>query len=208
MKTNIVYIHCHDAGQYVQPYGHAVPTPNLQRLAEQGILFRKAFCMAPTCSPSRAALLTGQAPHSAGMCGVTNPNLGGFALNDMGRHIVHTLRRAGYTSGRGGFQHVAEDAKSIGYDQVLDVPKTGRSRNGARDVGPRAAAFLESAPAEPFFLDVGAVEPHSIMTTDPACDPANPSARTSNAIHLAAINDLLQRTVLWLSDCRGASADL
>ena len=34
-----------------------MPTPNIQRLADQGLLFRKAFCAAPTCSGSRSALL-------------------------------------------------------------------------------------------------------------------------------------------------------
>ena len=69
-RPNILYIHSHDTGRCIQPYGHAVPTPNLQELAEQGVLFRQAFSMAPTCSPSRAALLTGQCPHSAGMLGL------------------------------------------------------------------------------------------------------------------------------------------
>ena len=49
---NIVYLHSHDTGRYVQPYGHPVPTPNIQRLADQGLLFRQAFCAAPTCSGS------------------------------------------------------------------------------------------------------------------------------------------------------------
>ena len=54
-RPNSMDIHSHDTGRYVQPYGHAVPTPNLQRLAEEGVLFRQAFCAVPTCSPSRAA---------------------------------------------------------------------------------------------------------------------------------------------------------
>ena len=33
MKPNILYLHCHDAGRYVQPYGHAVRTPHIQALA-------------------------------------------------------------------------------------------------------------------------------------------------------------------------------
>jgi Sulfatase/Stf0 sulphotransferase len=57
---NVLYLHSHDTGRYVQPYGHPVPTPNIQRLADQGVLFRRAFCAAPTCSASRACLLTGQ----------------------------------------------------------------------------------------------------------------------------------------------------
>ena len=58
--SNILYIHSHDTGRYIQPYGHQVPTPNFQLLADQGVLFRNAFCAAPTCSGSRASLLTGQ----------------------------------------------------------------------------------------------------------------------------------------------------
>ena len=71
-KTNIIYIHSHDTGRYIQPYGHAVETPNLQKLAEQGVLFRQAFTANPTCSPSRAALVTGEAPHSNGMLGLAH----------------------------------------------------------------------------------------------------------------------------------------
>src|SRR5688572_26770078 len=67
---NIIYIHSHDTGRYIQPYGYPVPTPNLQRLAESGILFRQAYSAAPTCSPSRGALVTGQSPHSAGILGL------------------------------------------------------------------------------------------------------------------------------------------
>jgi N-sulfoglucosamine sulfohydrolase len=54
-KPNILYLHSHDTGRFVQPYGHSVPTPNIQRLADQGVLFRKAFCAAPTCSASQAS---------------------------------------------------------------------------------------------------------------------------------------------------------
>lgn len=179
-RPNIIYIHCHDAGRYIQPYGYAVSTPNLQRLAEQGVLFRNAFCMGPTCSPSRAALLTGQAPHSAGMHGVTNANLGGFALHDCRQHLVHELRGAGYTSALCGFQHVAENSREIGYDEVLDLDDR-TSRCNARNVAPKTAEFLEGKPAEPFFLSVGTSEPHSIMGgNDPAWftpDPENSDGR-------------------------------
>jgi arylsulfatase A-like enzyme len=78
-RPNILYIHSHDTGRYVQPYGHAIPTPNLQRLAEQGVLFRQAYSAAPTCSPSRAGLLTGQCAHSSGMLGLAHR---GFSLRD------------------------------------------------------------------------------------------------------------------------------
>src|SRR3954468_5596277 len=57
---NIIYLHSHDTGRYVEPYGYAVPTPRIQKLADEGLTFRNAFCAASTCSASRACLLTGQ----------------------------------------------------------------------------------------------------------------------------------------------------
>lgn len=71
-KPNILYIHSHDTGRYIQPYGHAIDTPCLQHLAEDGVLFRQNFCINPTCSPSRAALLTGCYPHENGMTGLAH----------------------------------------------------------------------------------------------------------------------------------------
>ena len=49
-RPNVIYLHSHDTGRHVQPYGHAVPTPAIQRLAEEGVLFRRAFATAATCS--------------------------------------------------------------------------------------------------------------------------------------------------------------
>ena len=89
---NILYIHSHDTGRYVQPYGYAVPTPNIQLLADQGVLFREAFCAMPTCSGSRACLLTGQGGAGNGMLGLAHR---GWRLNDYGHHLVHHAARGG-----------------------------------------------------------------------------------------------------------------
>jgi len=151
-RPNILYIHSHDTGRYLQPYGHAVPAPNLQRLAEGGVIFRKAFNAAPTCSPSRASLLTGMCPHSNGMFGLAHR---GFALNDYKQHILHTLRGAGYYSALLGLQHIARDPAAIGYDKVMPFPG-----NHVEDVAPAAAEFLRGSHAAPFFLDVGFFETH------------------------------------------------
>src|ERR1700681_1406516 len=118
-RPNILYIHSHDTGRYLQPYGHAVPAPNLQRLAEGGGVFRKAFNAAPTCSPSRASLLTGMCPHTNGMRGLAHR---GFALNDYKQHILHTLRGSGYSTTLIGLQHIAVDPGVIGYDRVMAFP--------------------------------------------------------------------------------------
>jgi N-sulfoglucosamine sulfohydrolase len=151
-RPNIVYIHSHDTGRYVQPYGHAVPTPNIQKLAEEGVIFRQAFCAAPTCSPSRAALLTGQCAHSSGMLGLAHR---GFRLADYKRHVVHTLRQAGYRSTLVGVQHVAFPSEVIGYDEILHCHWLD-----AEQVSSTAAGFLTRSPPEPFFLSVGFYETH------------------------------------------------
>jgi N-sulfoglucosamine sulfohydrolase len=163
-QPNILYLHSHDTGRFVQPYGHAIPTPNLQRLAEEGVLFRQAFCAAPTCSPSRASLLTGQSAHSSGMLGLAHR---GFRLNDYNQHLIHTLRAAGYTSIQAGMQHVAADARTTGYDQILKI-----ASSAAAHVAPAAVDFLANAPTQPFFLDVGFFETHrEFIEPTPEDDP-------------------------------------
>jgi len=162
---NIIYLHTHDTGRYIQPYGMDVPTPNLQRLAQEGVLFRHVYNAGPTCSPSRAALLTGQCPHSAGMFGLAHR---GFALNDYKQHIVHTLRRVGYESVLAGVQHIAKDPKQIGYDRILPT-KRG---NHAAEVAPAAIEYLRSRPKQPFWLTVGFFETHrEFPEPGPAEDP-------------------------------------
>ena len=151
-RPNILYIHSHDTGRYLQPYGHPVPAPNLQRLAEGGVLFRQAFSAAPTCSPSRASLLTGQCPHSNGMFGLAHR---GFVMNDYRRHIAHTLRAAGYYSELIGLQHIARDPNDIGYDKVQVI-----AGNHVEAVAPAAVEFLKKPPKAPFFVDIGFQETH------------------------------------------------
>ena len=151
---NIVYLHSHDTGRYVQPYGYAVPTPNIQRLAEEGVLFRQAFCTGPTCSPSRAGLLTGQSPHAAGLLGLVHR---GFRLNDPSQHLATVLRDGGYRTALLGFQHVtAGDPAELGYTDVID-PKDC----AIADIVPKVARFLDdhlaNRPDQPFFLDAGAL---------------------------------------------------
>jgi N-sulfoglucosamine sulfohydrolase len=160
VRPNVLYLHSHDTGRYVQPYGHAIPTPAYQRLAEEGALFRQNFCIGPTCSPSRAALLTGQTPHSCGQLGLAHR---GFELQHPERHLAWTLRQNGYSTTLIGVQHVVKsDPGKTGYERVLQL-----ASRRAEHVLPAALDFLAEHAAgdrsQPFFLDVGFQETHRVF---------------------------------------------
>ena len=123
---NFVYINTHDTGRMISPYGVTVNTPTLQTLAEEGALFTQAFSCGPTCSPSRAAMLTGLTPHESGMLGLAQR---GFSLNEPKQHLANYLGRQGYQTVISGIQHEVgwyldiDEAglKALGYQEVLTV---------------------------------------------------------------------------------------
>ena len=84
------------------------------------MLFRRAFAAAPTCSPSRAAFLTGLSPHAAGMLGLSHR---GFGRDHYPQHICHRLHAAGYHTVHCGTEHIVlnegGDVSYDGYDQWL-----------------------------------------------------------------------------------------
>jgi arylsulfatase A-like enzyme len=209
---NVLYLHSHDTGRALEPYGHPVQTPNLQQLADQGVVFRQAFCASPTCSGSRACLLTGQHSQSNGMLGLAHR---GFALRDYGEHVVNTLRQAGYHSVLIGEQHISERPDVIGFDRVVKVESTR-----AASVAPSAAEVLAGGPPEPFFLSVGFFETHreffapssvrdALSSLPPANLPDAPETRRDMAAFKASARALDQGvgTVLDALDLRGLADD-
>jgi arylsulfatase A-like enzyme len=156
-RPNILYVHSHDTGRYISPYGFDVDTPNFQRLADEGFLFRQAFASAPTCSPSRAGLLTGQSPHSAGMLGLVHR---GFRLNDPSQHLATILRDTGYQTSLYGIQHVGSGHPTeLGYQHV-----EAHDDRSWSSLVPRAVEAIhtlgDDASGAPFFMDIGFVETH------------------------------------------------
>jgi N-sulfoglucosamine sulfohydrolase len=146
-KPNIIYLNAHDTGRILQPYGQRVRTPNLQALAEGGVLFRQAFSAAPTCSPSRAALLFGMVPHCTGMVGLGNRGVYPFELD---RHVAHTLKRSGYETvtwgivdNHLGLANIGKDVADIGYERSL----------GDRGLS-KVVDFLREGHDRPFFLSL------------------------------------------------------
>ncbi len=154
---NILYIHTHDTGRHIQPYGFPVPTPRLMSLAKEGTLFRQAYTPAPTCSPSRASLLTGTAPHSCGMYGLAHR---GFRLNDYSRHMVQFLNGYNYETVLCGMHHEAPETELIGYRKVLaDFHNDEQIRDplecDVTNAGLAADYLLNRRQDRPFFLSFG-----------------------------------------------------
>lgn len=147
----------------VSPYGYAVETPNVQRFCEDSLLFQHAFCVAPTCSPSRAGLLTGTYPHQNGMLGLAQR---GFVL-DGSRHLARLLSNEGFCSVLCGVQHevgyytsheLAPDA--LGYEEDLTADASGHAEKDLvvwdRENAERLAAWLRAYDGErPFFVSFG-----------------------------------------------------
>lgn len=173
---NILYIHSHDTGTEISPYGYTVDTPALDTFARRAVRFTHAFAAAPTCSPSRAGLLTGRYPHEMGMTGLAHR---GFAWDDYRRHVAYQLSNQGYTTALCGVQHVAPRRTMLGYDEYVDDGLNGReyfdvpgldpisydqanARQAAKWIGRRAEASWQEAPAqdEPWFLSVGFLATH------------------------------------------------
>ena len=168
---NIIYLHCHDAGRYLSPYGAPVQTPHLEHFASDAVLFRQAHCAAPTCSPSRAALLTGESAHQSGMLGLRHR---GFSLLHPERHLAYVLKEHGYRAYLSGVQHVFDlNQDEVPYEKILAPHNPGTRMNDPirdRKVAEAVAAFLAKTPPSEgnIWLECGFFFPHR---TFPETDP-------------------------------------
>ncbi|HSH19852.1 MAG TPA: sulfatase [Draconibacterium sp.] len=69
-KPNVLFIIIEDFNpEHFGCYGGKAITPNIDAIAQEGVIFKNAFCQVPVCNPSRTALLTGLRPHSSGVFG-------------------------------------------------------------------------------------------------------------------------------------------
>jgi arylsulfatase len=114
-RPNIVLIMADDMGYSdIGCYGGEIATPNLDRLAAEGIRFTQFYNM-PRCSPTRAALLTGLYSHEAGLGEVPEYGhlIGGPGylkhLNDQCVTLAEVLRGAGYATYMTGKWHVGRE---------------------------------------------------------------------------------------------------
>jgi arylsulfatase A len=131
-RPNMIFVLADDLGwNELGCYGSTFnETPNLDRLADQGIRFTDAYAAAPVCSPTRAALMTGQYPARVGITDYLRPNDRNHLSID---HITmaEALKDAGYATGIIGKWHL-----------------TGYANHGVEEFPPAKHGFDETIVSE------------------------------------------------------------
>ncbi|MCP4311593.1 MAG: sulfatase-like hydrolase/transferase, partial [Bacteroidetes bacterium] len=117
-KPNIIFIMADDhTSQAFGVYGSRLaeldPTPNIDRLAHEGILFENAFCTNSICTPSRAAIMTGQYAHVNGILDLDG------TLEPENHYLAKELKALGYETAMVGKWHLKAEPAEFDYYCVL-----------------------------------------------------------------------------------------
>jgi len=115
-RPNIIYIMSDDhASHAISAYGgiyqKVAPTPNIDRLAQEGALFWNTFCTNSICGPSRATILTGKYSHRNGFY----KNEGGVQFDGSQLTFPKVLKEAGYTTAMVGKWHLGSVPTGFDY---------------------------------------------------------------------------------------------
>lgn len=127
-KPNIIIILTDDQGyQDVGCYGSTdISTPNLDKMAKEGMRFTDFYVADPVCSPSRAALLTGCYPKRVGVSKVFFPNRKPEGLDTKYTTIAEVLKSAGYATKAIGKWHLGDKKQYLptqhGFDSYFGIP--------------------------------------------------------------------------------------
>ena len=161
---NVVLIVCHDIGIHLGCYGQPSPTPNLDQIADEGILFENNFATAPLCSPSRGSIITGKYPHVNGLLGLTN---NGWNLPEENQNLAKVFGANGYDTYLFGLQHETEIPEELGFHQRF-VDNGYKSSLVTDDF----LAFLDNRESDkPFYARIGYFDVHYPWSEHPEIDP-------------------------------------
>ena len=190
---NIIFIMSDDhASHAISAYGSKINrTPNIDRLAAGGMRFDNCFCTNSICTPSRAAIMTGQYSHKNGVYTLQDP------LDGSRQNVAKLLKSAGYQTAIVGKWHLHNDPTGFDYWNIL--PGQGLYynpdfiENGTRKkhsgyctdlIGDFSLDWLKRRdPAKPFFLMSHHKAPHrpwepgpkykSMLEGQTVAEPAN-----------------------------------
>ena len=166
-----------DLGCYGSDYYR---TPNLDKLATQGMRFTRSYAACPVCSPTRASILTGRYPQRVQLTDALpwdrlyeNPKMvPPNHLKELPSHLptyAKALRKAGYRTALFGKWHLGNEDqffkkgahKDYGFDEAFD--KNGKDK-GVEALTARTLAFLKENQKTPFMLTLMHHAPHVPLT--------------------------------------------
>jgi len=158
-QPNIVFIHTDQQHHLaISAYGNTdVSTPNMDRLIEEGISFRRSYSANPVCCPARASWYTGRMSVEHGV--ISNPLPIDPDLPDLGQWLTkHTDYHCVYS----GKWHVTGRDVEKSFDVIYgrhpygELQDSGSARASAQYI----AEHAQSGSDRPFFLSVGLLNPH------------------------------------------------
>jgi N-sulfoglucosamine sulfohydrolase len=169
-----------DCGAFGNP---KVKTPNIDKLAREGLRFDRAFVTASSCSPSRSSLITGRYPHGTDAEELHWPLPAGQLT------FVEKLKESGYYTAAAGKWHLGNPAKAR-FDLVREANPAGFQLATTKDAKARMTAegsgavqggadqwvpVLRDRPKDrPFFLWLAALDPHRDYETGAIPEPHRP----------------------------------
>ncbi|MFP4580548.1 MAG: sulfatase [Candidatus Sumerlaeia bacterium] len=154
-RPNIVYVICHDIGKHMGCYGALVETPNLDRMAAEGIKFNANFCNSVACSPSRGCAQSGLYAHTSGGIGLSHM---GWPLPMEVRTIVDYMNDLGYETILSGVNH-ERHPRTDRYQ--VDVTRRWEDWDADRAVDNAVAHLEKRDRSKPFYLNIGTQQPHA-----------------------------------------------
>lgn len=161
-RPNILWILAEDLGPQLACYGfHAVDTPNLDRIAAEGVRFQHAHSTGPVCSASRSAFNVGLYQTATGTHNHRSHRRDGYRLPDGAMLISHRLQQAGYFTA-----NVGEFAPGLRGTRKTDL-------NFACDPPFQGTHWSQRSEGQPFFAQVNFQATHK----GPAFDEARKNAK-------------------------------
>ena len=167
-KPNIIMITAHDLGRHLGCYGvPSVQTPNIDALAQKGMMFTNFFSTSSVCTPGRGSLHTGRYPQSNGLMGLCHAPWW-WKLHDDEKHTAEILHSQGYKSVLVGLNHVytttgeghfEKEAKRLGYDLALSQ-ETETEETVSESIKLIRAAHKDD---KPVFMKIGFQEVHRVF---------------------------------------------
>lgn len=167
-KPNIVFIIADDVSwNDIGCYGNnVVKTPNIDKLAEEGVRFNNAFLTASSCSPSRCSIVSGKYPHSNGAAELHTP----LPISELPFPLL--LKESGYYTAHAGKWHMGQSVHRA-FDRYTDNNGYNNGDGGEANW----LRFLKERPKDkPFFFWLASSDAHRPWGADTfhiTHDPAN-----------------------------------